>query len=171
MFVTLFAALAPFLEMSASFQIIVCGAGIGGLCAAIGLARKGHDVLVLESHHELSEVGSGIHVPNNATRVLKAWGVLDRLRPTAVAGTDFVMHRYADSSVLFRRHVQRNDDPDATPLVFSGRAKPCHGLSRGKSYGVLTRLAATGLCIVTIINAPFTKQPWRPVQRFALVPR
>ena len=49
-------------------NVVICGAGLAGLCTAVGLRRKGHEVLILESHKELSEVGSGIQVPTNATR-------------------------------------------------------------------------------------------------------
>lgn len=41
-------------------RIVICGAGLGGLGAAIALRRKGHEVVVLEAASKLSEIGAGI---------------------------------------------------------------------------------------------------------------
>ncbi|KAI0435092.1 hypothetical protein F5Y09DRAFT_327780 [Xylaria sp. FL1042] len=54
-------------------KVIVVGAGIGGLSAAVALNRAGHDVEVYESSGFLNEVGAAIHLAPNATRVLKSW--------------------------------------------------------------------------------------------------
>ncbi|KAJ5833644.1 hypothetical protein N7474_001955 [Penicillium riverlandense] len=55
-------------------QVIVVGAGLGGLGAAIALHRAGHNVQVIEQSGFHNEVGAAIHVAPNATRVLKDWG-------------------------------------------------------------------------------------------------
>ena len=47
-------------------QFIVAGGGIGGLAAALGLAQKGRDVLVLEKAPALGEIGAGIQLGPNA---------------------------------------------------------------------------------------------------------
>ncbi|KAL4734277.1 hypothetical protein BDV11DRAFT_209537 [Aspergillus similis] len=52
-------------------NVLVVGAGLGGLGAAIALNRAGHDVLVLPILHE---VGAAIHVAPNASRILQSWG-------------------------------------------------------------------------------------------------
>lgn len=83
-----------------TFNIVVCGAGIAGLCAGIGLAQQGHDVTVLESAHELAPVGIGIHLPPNATLVLKQFGMLDRLSPDAMNPSTFTLRRWDDNKVI-----------------------------------------------------------------------
>ncbi|CAG7921648.1 unnamed protein product [Penicillium olsonii] len=63
-------------------NVVVVGAGLGGLGAAIALNRQGHNVTVIEKSGFLNEVGAAIHVAPNATRILKSWGCnLDWLNP------------------------------------------------------------------------------------------
>ena len=56
-------------------NVLVVGAGIAGLSAAISLRRAGHCVHIYERSAMNSEVGAAIHVPPNATRFLTAWGL------------------------------------------------------------------------------------------------
>src|SRR5580692_13079281 len=65
-------------------RMIVSGAGIGGLCAALALLQRGFDVIVCEQASELKEVGAGVQLSPNGTRVLASLGVLDDLRAVAV---------------------------------------------------------------------------------------
>ena len=62
-------------------HVIIAGAGIGGLTAALALLQRGFDVDVYEQAHELREVGAGIQVAANGTRVLIDLKLEDRLRP------------------------------------------------------------------------------------------
>ena len=71
--------------MTPSRTVIVAGAGIGGLTAALALAHNGFRVLVLEQAERLEETGAGIQLSPNATRTLIELGVGDRLRPHVVA--------------------------------------------------------------------------------------
>lgn len=61
------------------FNVGISGAGIGGVAAAVALHRAGIDVTVYERANELREVGAGLMLWPNATRVLKELGLLDRV--------------------------------------------------------------------------------------------
>ena len=54
---------------------LIIGAGIGGLSCALALARQGWNVELFERSESLSEVGAGLQLGPNATRVLADWGV------------------------------------------------------------------------------------------------
>ncbi len=64
-------------------RIAIVGAGIGGLAAALALLRRGFDVVVYEQAEQLGEVGAGLQVSANGTRVLAALGVLDAIAARA----------------------------------------------------------------------------------------
>ena len=64
--------------------IIIAGGGIGGLAAALGLARKGFNSIVLERAAELGEIGAGIQIGPNAFHCFDALGVGDEARAKAV---------------------------------------------------------------------------------------
>jgi len=61
-------------------RLAVIGGGIGGLATALALLRRGIDVDVYEQSEELKEVGAGIHISANGTRVLDALGLEAPLR-------------------------------------------------------------------------------------------
>ncbi|WP_316175291.1 MULTISPECIES: FAD-dependent monooxygenase [unclassified Bradyrhizobium] len=70
--------------MAPSRTIFVAGAGIGGLTAALALATKGFHVVVLEKAERLEEVGAGLQLSPNASRVLIDLGLKPRLSACAV---------------------------------------------------------------------------------------
>ena len=61
-------------------RVLIAGAGIGGLTAALALLRRGIDVEVYEQATELKEVGAGLQLSANGTRVLYELGVGDELK-------------------------------------------------------------------------------------------
>ena len=64
-------------------RILVAGAGLGGLVAALALLRDGHEVRVFEQATKLGEVGAGLQLSANATRVLALLGLDDAVRAVA----------------------------------------------------------------------------------------
>ncbi len=65
-------------------RIIIAGGGIGGLALAVGLARIGRRVLVLEKSAQFGEIGAGIQLGPNAFHAFDALGVGDAARAMAV---------------------------------------------------------------------------------------
>lgn len=63
------------------FSILIVGAGIGGLSAAVTLSRKGFDVTVLEGKPELNEFGASIGIDPPAVKIIKSYGLEEQFRP------------------------------------------------------------------------------------------
>jgi salicylate hydroxylase len=71
--------------VASSRNIVVAGAGIGGLTAALALAQSGFRVTLLEQAGRIEETGAGIQLSPNASRILIALGLGQRLRPHVTA--------------------------------------------------------------------------------------
>ena len=71
--------------VAASRHVIIAGAGIGGLTAALALAQRGFRVTLAEQAAQLEETGAGIQLSPNASRVLIELGLEQRLKPRVVA--------------------------------------------------------------------------------------
>lgn len=65
-------------------RILIVGAGVAGLSAALELAARGWNVRLLEKAQSLSEVGAGLQLAPNAMRHLERLGIADRLSAQAV---------------------------------------------------------------------------------------
>src|SRR5204862_2575771 len=61
-------------------RVLIAGGGIGGLTAALALLKRGIDVEVYEQAAELKEVGAGVQLAANGTRLLYALGVGELLK-------------------------------------------------------------------------------------------
>ena len=70
--------------MALSLTIVIAGAGIGGLTAALALAARGFRVVVLEKAERLEEVGAGLQLSPNASRVLIELGLQQQLAARAI---------------------------------------------------------------------------------------
>jgi 2-polyprenyl-6-methoxyphenol hydroxylase-like FAD-dependent oxidoreductase len=83
-------------------SVAVIGGGIGGTAAALSLLQSGFDVHVYEQARELREVGAGIQVSPNASRVLHRLGLADTLARLGVKPLAFHQRRWQDGRTLLR---------------------------------------------------------------------
>lgn len=83
-------------------EIAVVGGGIGGLAAAISLLQAGFDVHVFEQSRVMREVGAGLQVSPNASRVLHRLGLADELAKLGVRPFAFHQRRWKDGRTLLK---------------------------------------------------------------------
>lgn len=79
-----------------TLHILIAGGGIAGQAAALALARAGCSAQVLERAPALAEIGAGVQLGPNTTRILHAWGLQQALSQVA-AEPDFLSVRSAHS--------------------------------------------------------------------------
>ncbi|KAJ5736431.1 uncharacterized protein N7483_001556 [Penicillium malachiteum] len=108
-------------ESAPSRNILIVGAGLGGLCASLALKRKGHTVTVIDSVSEFVEAGAGIRIPPNSCRLLLRWGVdLNGIKKTISTGYNFV--RWEDGSTIARLPFLNNEETHGAPYYLVHRA-------------------------------------------------
>jgi salicylate hydroxylase len=83
-------------------RIAIIGGGIGGLTAAISLLQAGFDVQVYEQTRLLSEVGAGINIGPNASRLLLRLGLGEECAKVAFRSPFFHQRRWQDGRTLTR---------------------------------------------------------------------
>ncbi len=83
-------------------HVIVAGGGIGGLAAALALARRGVASTVVEQAAAFGEVGAGLQLSPNATRVLFALGLEARVRAMGFAPEAAEVRDHAGGRLLLR---------------------------------------------------------------------
>ncbi|KIX97613.1 uncharacterized protein Z520_06391 [Fonsecaea multimorphosa CBS 102226] len=88
------------LKSRIQLNITIVGAGLGGLATAVALARHGHSVTVFEQACKLGEVGAGIQIPSNSSRLLKRWGVAEHLAPFIVEPHGINLLRWKDGKLI-----------------------------------------------------------------------
>ncbi len=83
-------------------SVAIIGGGIGGLAAASILLRAGFDVRVYEQAKALGEVGAGINIGPNGSRILHRLGIAEVLGRTGVKPMTFDQRRWDDGRILVR---------------------------------------------------------------------
>ncbi|KUI67902.1 3-hydroxybenzoate 6-hydroxylase [Cytospora mali] len=89
-------------------NVNIVGAGISGLATAVSTALSGHNVTVFESAKELLEIGAGLQVTPNSTRILQRWGLPDRVWHAAAEPTSLSVHRYTGQLLAHEDNFHKN---------------------------------------------------------------
>ena len=79
------------MTMRRNVPLLVVGGGLGGLSAALALSARGIACHVVEKSPQFSEIGAGLQIAPNASRILDALGALEEIRKTAVFPRHLVM--------------------------------------------------------------------------------
>ncbi|RWF90199.1 MAG: FAD-dependent oxidoreductase, partial [Mesorhizobium sp.] len=111
------------MEEARSRQVVIAGAGIAGLTAALAFAEHGQAVTVLEQASQLEAVGAGIQLSPNATCMLSRLGALDRLRLNAIRPEAVVLKDAATLRELARVPLgQAGEERWGAPYLVAHRA-------------------------------------------------
>ncbi len=86
-------------------NVIIVGAGIGGLVSALCLDAKGHKVKIYEQAEILSELGAGIQLSPNATKVLNYLGLFKDLEPYIFEPNSFQFLNFSTGKVISERKL------------------------------------------------------------------
>jgi salicylate hydroxylase len=88
-------------------RALIVGAGIGGLTAAIALAQRGFEVAIFERAQALEEIGAGLQLTPNATRILDRLGLLQAVEARALTPRAIRIFRGRDGAELARLPLTR----------------------------------------------------------------
>ena len=101
---------------------VIAGAGIGGLCTALCLARAGWRVSLFEKAKVLDETGAGLQLSPNASAILRRLGVLVHLAPFALAPEAIKIRRARDGATLARMPLDGAEARWGAPYLALHRA-------------------------------------------------
>lgn len=108
--------------MSAAPHALIAGAGIGGLAAALCLARSGFRVSIFERAASLETVGAGLQISPNASAILRDLGVLPLLSGSALAPVALSIRRGLDGELLQRVSLENAEQHWGAPYLLAHRA-------------------------------------------------
>jgi len=97
--------------VSKAGEVLVAGAGIGGLTAALALQKKGVPFRVFEQARELREVGAGVSLWPNAMRVFRRLGLLQEVKGHRVPLERIVLFRTDGTEILRLQEPGRYPEP------------------------------------------------------------
>ena len=85
-----------------SMDVVIAGAGMGGLSASIAMGLKGQQTTLLERREVFGEVGAGIQLGPNSTRLLQSWGLSKALETYAAWPSHIEVFRFDQQNALAR---------------------------------------------------------------------
>jgi salicylate hydroxylase len=88
-------------------RIAIVGLGLGGLATAIALRQRGFELALFEQAPELAELGAGINITPNATKVFRALGLEERLRAIAFEPRGFKWRDWGDGHIQHQLALDR----------------------------------------------------------------
>lgn len=93
-------------------KVAVCGAGMGGLTVALGLARKGFQVSVYEQADQHRELGAGLWVSMNGAKVLHEYGLKEKLEEINLPPEDRVVRLWSngESWSIYNKAAENSSD-------------------------------------------------------------
>jgi len=110
------------MSFSQTDDILIAGAGIGGLTAALCLAREGFGVTLIERSPQLEEAGAGIQLSPNASRILVSLGLERSLLEVADAPTALEVSRLGRAEPLMNLPLQKIAERHGAPYLVLRRA-------------------------------------------------
>ncbi|SEJ48080.1 salicylate hydroxylase [Arthrobacter sp. yr096] len=93
-------------EQSMSTDVLVVGGGMAGLAGALALRENGANVTLVERAPEFGEVGAGLQMAPNASRVLKRWGLLEKALEIGVQPKHLVFRDAVTGEELTRQSLR-----------------------------------------------------------------
>jgi salicylate hydroxylase len=87
-------------------RVVVIGAGIGGLAAAIALCQRGIEVEIFERSTKLEEIGAGLQIGPNGVKVLRALGLEDELMRNAFEPISIMSLTWDEGRLRFRQPLR-----------------------------------------------------------------
>jgi 6-hydroxynicotinate 3-monooxygenase len=123
--------------MHGKMSIAVVGGGLGGTVAAILLEQAGHHVRVYEQAPRLARIGAGIHLSPNATRVIRACGLLETMARQALLPDRFDQREWNTGEITFVLRYDEFPERYGSPHVIMHRGDLQVLLNSGLKPGTL----------------------------------
>ncbi len=111
-------------------EIIIIGAGIGGLVAALALLQKGFRVQVHEQAPMLGEVGAGFTISTGAQKIMRELGLLEQVHDNSLITTKMPFVHYQSARNL-------NDQPDRSDELTRDNSMDARHMHRADLHNIL----------------------------------